>query len=62
MADKEKKETKVTANFTPESVKVVAESVGLVGVGDDAAARLATDVTYKLKQLVQVRTLLFLCF
>ncbi len=51
----EKKEAKVTANLTQESIKVVSESIGVVGLPDEAAARLAVDVTYKLKHLIQVR-------
>ena len=54
MAEKEKKEAKVTANLTQESVKTVSESVGISGLADDAAARLAVDTTYKLKQIIQV--------
>lgn len=54
MAEKEKKEAKVTANLTQESVKIISESVGIVGLPDEAAARLAVDTTYKLKQIIQV--------
>ena len=54
MEEKEKKEAKVTANLTQESVKTVSESVGISGLADDAAARLAVDTTYKLKQIIQV--------
>ncbi len=55
MAEKDKKETKVTANLTPDAVKVVAESMGIAGLPDDAALRLATDATYRLKHIIQVR-------
>ena len=54
MAEKEKKEAKVTANLTQESVKIISESVGIVGLSDEAATRLAVDTTYKLKQIIQV--------
>ena len=54
MAEKEKKEAKVTANLTQESIKIMSESVGVTGLPDDAATRLAVDTTYKLKQIIQV--------
>ena len=61
MAEKEKKEAKVTANLTQELIKIMSESVGITGLPDEAASRLAVDATYKLKQIVQVpvRNLLF---
>ena len=55
MAEKEKKEAKVTANLTQESIKTMSESVGITGLPDEAASRLAVDTTYKLKQIIQVR-------
>lgn len=36
-----------------ESIKVIAESIGLNALPDDAAKELADDVSYKLKQIVQ---------
>ena len=54
MAEKEKKEAKVTANLTQESIKIMSESVGITGLPDEAASRLAVDATYKLKQIIQV--------
>lgn len=36
-----------------ESIKVIAESIGLNALPDDAARELADDVSYKLKQIVQ---------
>lgn len=36
-----------------ESIKVIAESIGLNSLGDDAAKELADDVSCKLKQIVQ---------
>ena len=54
MAEKEKKEAKVTANLTQESIKIMSESVGITGFPDEAASRLAVDTTYKLKQIIQV--------
>ena len=54
MAEKEKKGAKVTANLTQESIKIMSESVGITGLPDEAASRLAVDATYKLKQIIQV--------
>lgn len=54
MADKEYKDHKISNHLTSESVKVIAESVGIVGLPDDGAQYLAADCTYRVKQLVQV--------
>lgn len=54
MADKEKKDAKVEGRITPESVKVVAESIGISLLPDEAAECLAADATYRMKQIVQV--------
>ena len=51
---KETRDSKVTANLTPETVKNIAESVGISGLPDGASAVLASDTTYRLKQMVQV--------
>ncbi|CAH0722699.1 unnamed protein product, partial [Brenthis ino] len=40
-------------SFTLDSMKVIAESVGIASLGDDAAKELADDVTYRLKVIVQ---------
>ncbi|KAK3095934.1 hypothetical protein FSP39_021030 [Pinctada imbricata] len=53
MAEKEHKEIKIGSHIPAESVKVVAESVGIAGLPDDAATQLAEDCTYRLKQVVQ---------
>jgi Transcription initiation factor TFIID, subunit TAF6 (also component of histone acetyltransferase SAGA) len=37
-----------------ESIKVIAESVGVGNLPDEAAKLLADDVSYRLKQIVQV--------
>jgi hypothetical protein len=37
-----------------ESVKVIAESVGVGNLPDEGAKQLADDVSYRLKQIVQV--------
>lgn len=36
-----------------DSMKVIAESVGIANLGDDAAKELADDVSYRLKVIVQ---------
>lgn len=41
------------SSFTLDSMKVIAESVGIGSLGDDAAKELADDVTYRLKVIVQ---------
>ncbi|XP_045510483.1 transcription initiation factor TFIID subunit 6-like isoform X1 [Colias croceus] len=38
---------------TVDSIKVIAESVGIANLGDDAAKDLADDVTFRLKVIVQ---------
>lgn len=53
MADKDHKDHKISSNLTAESVKVISESVGVVGLPDDAAQYLAADCTYRVKQIVQ---------
>ena len=40
-------------HLLPESVKAVAESIGLSGFSDDAARELAEDATFRLKTLLQ---------
>lgn len=53
MADKEHKEQKIGSQLPGESIKVIAESVGISGIPDDAASVLAEDSSYRLKQIVQ---------
>ena len=55
MSDKDKKDLKITSHLPPESVKVIAESVGIGGLPDEAASSLADDCTYRLKQMIQVK-------
>lgn len=57
MSDKDKKEPKITSHVPPESVKVVAESVGIASLPDQAASAMAEDATYRLKQVIQVSNL-----
>ncbi|KAL4220050.1 Transcription initiation factor TFIID subunit 6 [Mactra antiquata] len=53
MAEKHEKEGKLNGHLTGESVRVVAESVGIGGLPDTASAYLAEDCTYRIKQIVQ---------
>ncbi|XP_072935871.1 transcription initiation factor TFIID subunit 6-like isoform X2 [Epargyreus clarus] len=41
------------SSLTLDSIKVIAESVGISSLGDDAAKELADDVSYRLKVIVQ---------
>ncbi|XP_061171476.1 transcription initiation factor TFIID subunit 6-like [Saccostrea echinata] len=53
MAEKEHKEQKIGSQLSAESIKVIAESVGISGIPDDAAGVLAEDSSYRLKQIIQ---------
>ena len=54
MAEKQEKEGKMNGHLTSESVRVIAESVGINGMPDATSNYLAEDCTYRLKQVVQV--------
>lgn len=41
------------SSLSIDSMKVIAETVGIATLGDDAAKELADDVTYRLKVIVQ---------
>ncbi|VVC95426.1 unnamed protein product [Leptidea sinapis] len=41
------------SSLTIDSMKVIAESVGIANLGDDAAKELADDITFRLKIIVQ---------
>lgn len=41
------------SSLSIDSMKVIAESVGIASLGDDAAKELADDVTYRLKVILQ---------
>lgn len=41
------------SSLSLDSMKVIAESVGIANLGDDAAKELADDVSYRLKVIVQ---------
>jgi len=53
MGDKCKKFSTLGSALTTESVKVVAESVGVSGISDETLHFLADDATYRLKLAVQ---------
>lgn len=40
--------------LSQESMKVIAESIGIGNLPDEAAKDLAEDVSYKLKEIIQV--------
>lgn len=48
------KEFKAPTHLSVESMKIIAESVGVSNLSDEAAKLLADDVTYRLKTLIQV--------
>lgn len=41
-------------SLSMESMKVVAESIGINNLPDDAAKELSDDISYKLKLIIQV--------
>lgn len=41
------------SSLTVDSIKVIAENVGIANLGDDAAKELADDVSFRLKIIVQ---------
>lgn len=47
-------------NLSVESMKVVAESIGISNLPDDAAKELSDDISYKLKMIIQVNNSLCL--
>lgn len=49
-------------SFSVESMKVVAESIGINNLPDDAAKELSDDVSFKLKMIIQVNLNFFFCF
>ncbi|KAG7155609.1 Transcription initiation factor TFIID subunit 6-like [Homarus americanus] len=46
-------ESQVPPSFPADSIKVVAESIGINGIGDDVAKELSEDATFRLKVLIQ---------
>lgn len=53
MADKASKESKVGNHMTHDSIKVIAESIGLAALPEEASKKLSEDVTYRLKHITQ---------
>lgn len=47
------KESRVPSVLTPESIRVIGETMGVSGLTDEAASFLAEDISYRLKLLVQ---------
>lgn len=47
-------DTQVAPSFPPDSVKVIAESIGISSIGDDVAKEIAEEATFRLRLLVQV--------
>ncbi|GFR62456.1 transcription initiation factor TFIID subunit 6 [Elysia marginata] len=47
------KESRVASVLPSESVKVIAESVGVSGLADEASSFLAEDISYRLKLIIQ---------
>lgn len=41
------------SSFSTESMKVIAESIGIGNLPDDAAKELADDISFKLKHIIQ---------
>lgn len=48
------KEFKSSSSISVESVKIIAESIGVSNISDDAAKLIADDITYRMKMMVQV--------
>lgn len=55
-------QSRVGACLSSESMKVIAESIGIANLPDEAAKDLADDVSYRLKQIVQVSPYVCLFF
>lgn len=41
------------SSFSIESIKVIAESIGIGNLPDDAAKELADDISFKVKHIIQ---------
>ena len=48
------KEFKSSSSISLESVKIIAESIGVSNISDDAAKLIADDISYRMKMIVQV--------
>jgi len=54
MGEKRKKLSALTGSVTPESVKIVAESVGLSDLSDATLMFIADEMTFRLRHTIQV--------
>ena len=54
MAEQDEASEVVEGQLSCESIKVIAQSVGISNLNDEAVALLADEGTYRLKQLTQV--------
>jgi len=54
MGEKGKKLSTLAGSVTPESVKIVAESVGLSDLSDAVLTYIADEMTFRLRHTVQV--------
>lgn len=48
--------------LSQESIKVIAESIGVGNFPDEAAKDLAEDVSYRLKEIIQVNCVYFVLY
>lgn len=53
MGDNSEKTLHYGTNLSLESIKVIAESIGVANLPDDAAKELADDISYKIKKIVE---------
>jgi len=54
MGESRKKSSALTGSVTPESVKIVAESVSISELSDAALTYIAEEMTFRLRHTVQV--------
>jgi len=48
--------------LSQESIKVIAESIGVGNFPDEAAKDLAEDVSYRLKEIIQVNCMYYILY
>ena len=53
MSSKEKTSSPIVGHFGVDSVKMMAESIGISNVSDDSSRMMAEDVTYRVKNILQ---------
>jgi len=54
MGEKRRKLSALTGSVTPESVKIVAESIGVSDLPEAALTFIAEEMTFRLRHTVQV--------